>query len=410
MQTTRGGWLEALHYRDFRLLLIGEVTSAIGTEMFYVALNWQMYLLTHSAVALGLLGLAGFVPALLFSLLGGNFADAHNRKKILYVTQPIFMLCSILLALATFAHVVTPLIMYIISGIVAATVAFDHPARSSLIPNLVDKKDFTNTLSVYEMFEQIARIAGPLAAGFLIAGTGVGSIYGIDAISTIAVLLALLLMKHTGEPGGEKSAVSLSSIKEGLTFVRSKTLVWSSILVDFFATFLVLAMMLLPIFANDILHVGPQGLGLLYAAPSIGAILAGFIMTLKGQIRFQGKTLLFGVALFGLATILFGLSHVYILSVIALVLIGGFDSVSVIMRETIQQLATPDTMRGRVASIAMIFWMGGPQLGEFEAGMLAALIGVQFSVVVGGVATIFFVGIMALLVPALRKYQAINNT
>ena len=406
MQTTRGGWLEALHYRDFRLLLIGEVTSAIGTEMFYVALNWQMYLLTHSAVALGLLGLAGFVPALLFSLLGGNFADAHNRKKILYVTQPIFMLCSILLALATFAHVVTPLIMYIISGIVAATVAFDHPARSSLIPNLVDKKDFTNTLSVYEMFEQIARIAGPLAAGFLIAGTGVGSIYGIDAISTIAVLLALLLMKHTGEPGGEKSAVSLNSIKEGLSFVRSKTLLWSTILVDFFATFLALAMMLLPIFANDILHVGPQGLGLLYAAPSIGAILAGFIMTLKGQIRFQGKTLLFGVALFGLATILFGLSHVYILSVIALVLIGGFDSVSVIMRETIQQLATPDTMRGRVASIAMIFWMGGPQLGEFEAGLLAALIGVPLSVVAGGVATIVFVGFMAVLIPALRNYQA----
>ena len=406
MQTTRGGWLAALHYRDFRLLLIGEVTSAIGTEMFYVALNWQMYLLTHSAVALGLLGLASFFPAMLFSLLGGTFADAHNRKKILYVTQPIFMLCSVLLALITFAHIVTPLIMYIIAGIVAATVAFDHPARSSLIPNLVDKKDFTNTLSVYEMFEQIARIAGPLAAGFLIAGTGVGSIYGIDAISTIAVLLALLLIKHTGEPGGEKSAVSLTSIKEGLTFVRSKTLLWSSILVDFFATFLALAMVLLPIFANDILHVGPQGLGLLYAAPSIGAIFAGFFMTLKGHICFQGKTLLFAVALFGLATFLFGLSHVYILSVIALVLIGGFDSVSVIMRETIQQLATPDTMRGRVASIAMIFWMGGPQLGEFEAGLLAALIGVELSVVAGGVATIVFIGIMALLVPTLRNYQA----
>jgi MFS family permease len=406
VQNTRGGWLAALKYRDFRLLLIGEVTSAIGTEMFYVALSWQMYLLTHSAFALGLLGLAGFIPAMLFSLLGGNFADAHNRKKILYVTQPIFMLCSVLLALATFTHVVTPLFMYIIAGIVAATVAFDHPARSSLIPNLVDKKDFTNTLSVYEMFEQIARITGPLIAGFLIASTGVGSIYGIDAISTIAVILALLLMEHAGEPGGEKSAVSLNSIKEGLTFVRSKTLLWSTILVDFFATFLALAMVLLPIFANEILHVGPQGLGLLYAAPSIGAIVAGLFMTLKGQVRFQGKTLLVAVTLFGLATILFGLSHVYILSVIALALIGGFDSVSVIMRETIQQLATPDTMRGRVASIAMIFWMGGPQLGEFEAGLLAALIGVRLSVVAGGVATIIFVAIMAFLVPALRKYQA----
>lgn len=296
MQNTRG-WLAALHYRDFRLLLIGEVTSAVGTEMFYVALSWQMYLLTYSAVALGLLGLASFFPAMLFSLLGGTFADAHNRKKILYITQPIFMLCSLLLALVTFFHVVTPLIMYIIAGVTAATVAFDHPARSSLIPNLVAKKDFTNTLSVYEMFEQIARITGPLVAGFLIAGSGVGGIYIIDAVSTIAVVIALVLMNHSGEPGGEKLAVSLTSIKEGLTFVRSKALLWSTILVDFFATFLALAMVLLPIFANDILHVGPQGLGLLYA-----------------------------VALFGLATILFGLSHVYILSVIALVFIGGFDT------------------------------------------------------------------------------------
>jgi MFS family permease len=358
----------------------------------------------------GLLGLAGFFPAMLFSLLGGNFADAHNRKKILYATQPIFMPCSVLLALATFAHIITPLIMFIIAGIVAATVAFDHPARTSLIPNLVARKDFTNTLSVYEMFEQIARIIGPLVAGVLIASTGVGSIYGIDAVSTIAVLLGLLFMKHTGEHGGEKSPVSLKSIQESLTFVRTKTLLWSTILVDFFATFLALAMVLLPIFANDILHVGPQGLGLLYAAPSIGALLAGFFMTLKGQIRFQGKTLLFAVALFGFATILFGLSRVYILSVIALVFIGGFDSVSVIMRETIQQLATPDIMRGRVASIAMIFWMGGPQLGEFEAGLLAALIGVPLSFVAGGVATIVFVGIMALMVPTLRKHQATNYT
>jgi MFS family permease len=268
-------WLAALQYRDFRLLLIGEVTSAIGTEMFYVALNWQMYLLTHSALSLGLLGLAGFIPAMLFSLLGGNFADAHNRKKILYITQPIFMLCSILLALATFTHVVTPLIMYIIAGIVAATVAFDHPARSSLIPNLVDKKDFTHTLSVYEMFEQTARITGPLIAGFLIAGVGVGSIYGIDAISTIAVLLALLLMKHTGDPGGEKSVVSLNSIKEGLTFVRSNTLLWSTILVDFFATFLALAMVLLPIFANDILHVGPHRDDLLDGWSPTGRVRSG---------------------------------------------------------------------------------------------------------------------------------------
>lgn len=408
MQPVPGRWLAALHYRDVRLLWIGELISAVGTEMFYVALNWQMYLLTHSAVALGLLGIAGFLPTMLFSSLGGTVADTHNRKKILYVTQPIIALCSLLLALTTFTHAVTPFLMYLLTGLVAAAVAFDLPARGALIPSLVDKQDLTNTLSVYEMLWQIARIAGPAIAGFLIASVGVGEIYGIDAVSTTAVLLALLLIRHSGEPGGEKTAVSLASVKEGLAFVRSKTILWSTILLDFLSTFLASATVLLPIFARDILHVGPQGLGFLYAAPSIGAVLTGFLMARKAQhIRSQGKALLFVVALYGLATILFGLSRIYPLALLALVLIGSFDSVSVILRGTIQLLVTPDTMRGRLSSITMIFWMGGPQLGEFEAGLVAAVVGAPLSVVSGGVATFVLVGIMALLILPLRNYQSL---
>ncbi len=293
MQFASGRWLAAMRYRDFRLLWTGEFISAAGTEMFFVSLNWQMYLLTHSALALGLIGLARSLPIILFSLLGGTFADAHNRKKILYVTQSIMILCSLLLAFATFTHLVTPPLMYLLTGLDAAAVAFDMPARSALVPNLVDRKDL---------------------------------VYSIDAVSTVAVLLALLLIHNPGEPGGEKTAVSFASMKGGLAFVRSKTILWSTMLLDFLGTFLASAITLLPIYAKDILHVGPQGLGLLYAAPTAGALLAGFFMAQYGQsIKRQGKVLLLAIATYALATILFGVSRNYLLSLFALALVGGSD-------------------------------------------------------------------------------------
>jgi len=406
VQFASGRWLAAMRYRDFRLLWTGEFISAAGTEMFFVSLNWQMYLLTHSALALGLIGLARSLPIILFSLLGGAFADAHNRKKILYVTQSIMILCSLLLALATFTNLVTPLLMYLLTGLDAAAVAFDIPARSALVPNLVDRKDLANALSIYEILWQIASITGPAIAGFLIASIGVGGVYSIDAVSTIAVLLALLLIHNPGEPSGEKTAVSFASMKEGLAFVRSKTILWSTMLLDFLGTFLASAITLLPIYAKDILHVGPQGLGLLYAAPTAGALLAGFFMAQYGQnIKRQGKVLLLAIAAYALATILFGVSRNYLLSLLALALVGGSDCISMVIRQTIRQLSTPDWIRGRMSSIMMIFFMGGPQLGEFEAGLVAAAVGAPLSVVLGGAATLGMLGIMTLSIPTLRNYR-----
>jgi len=395
-----------MRYRDFRLLWTGEFISAAGTEMFFVSLNWQMYLLTHSALALGLIGLARSLPIILFSLLGGAFADAHNRKKILYVTQSIMILCSLLLALVTFTNLVTPLLMYLLTGLDAAAVAFDMPARSALVSNLVDRKDLANALSIYEILWQIASITGPAIAGFLIASIGVGGVYSIDAVSTIAVLLALLLIHNPGEPSGEKTAVSFASMKEGLAFVRSKTILWSTMLLDFLGTFLASAITLLPIYAKDILHVGPQGLGLLYAAPTAGALLAGFFMAQYGQnIKRQGKVLLLAIAAYALATILFGVLRNYLLSLLALALVGGSDCISMVIRQTIRQLSTPDWIRGRMSSIMMIFFMGGPQLGEFEAGLVAAAVGAPLSVVLGGAATLGMLGIMTLSIPTLRNYR-----
>ena len=398
--------LAAFRSRDFRLLWSGELLSFVGTAMFYVAISWQLYLLTHSAVALGLLGVIRVLPTLLLSLPGGNVADASNRKKILFVTQSIFALSSLFLALVTFMRVASPWLLYLVVGLVEATVAFDHPARSAFIPSLVEQQEVTNAMSVYEIQYQFTTLVGPVLAGWLLSSIGAGGVYAIDAVSTLAVLLSLLLIKQVGEPSGDRTPMSLASMKEGFAFVRSNRLLWSSILLDSFATFFASAMALLPIYANEVLRVGPQGLGLLYAAPALGAMLAGVLMaSWSRHIHRQGRALLLTVMLYALATMVFGLSRFYPLSLFALALAGGFDSVSVILRGSLQLRVTPDALRGRLSSITMIFWMGGPQLGDFEAGLLAAVIGAPLAVTLGGISAVVFVGIMALAFPQLRTYH-----
>jgi len=262
-----------------------------------------------------------------------------------------------------------------------------------------------NANSLNAIVWQVAAIAGPSLAGVLIAQFSVGSIYALNAFSFLAVITALLLMHAKGEVIGEKVEVSLASMKEGFHFVTSKTIVWSTMLLDFFSTFFASATALLPIFAKDILNVGPEGLGLLYAAPAIGALIAGFVMAHLEDIRNQGKIILYSVAAYAMGTILFGLSKTFYLSVLGLIIIGAGDSVSTIIRNTIRQVVTPDTIRGRMTAINMIFFMGGPQLGEFEAGLLAAAMGGPLSVIIGGVATLVVVGIMAVKIPGLTNYD-----
>lgn len=212
-------------------------------------------------------------------------------------------------------------------------------------------------------------------------------------------------MRASGNPHGERPIISVQSIKEGLVFVKSKTMIWSTMILDFICTFFASATVLLPIFAKDILRVGPEGLGILYAASSIGAVTAGFVLAHMQIVKNQGKILLISVGVFGVATLLFGFSNYFLLSFIFLTLIGAGDSISAIIRGTIRQLVTPDHIRGRMSAINMIFFMGGPQLGEFEAGLVASLIGAPLSVATGGAATIVAVIIMAYAIPTLRKYQ-----
>lgn len=401
----KSGKFTALRYRDFRILWIALLISNTGSMMQFAAINWHTYMITHSAISLGLIGLARFIPITIFALFAGAVADAHNRRKILFITQFVLITLSSILAIATFTHTINPLTIYILTALSAIAVAFDAPPRMAIIPSLVHKKHLANAMSLNLIMFQTSMVIGPALSGFIIKQFGVGSIYLINAISFFAVVIALIMMKTSGEIEGKPSKVSLEAVLEGLAFIKSKTIIWSTTILDFFSTFFSSANSLLPIFAETILHVGPIGFGFLYAAQSIGAVVTGYVLAYVGKIKRQGKLLLIGVFVYGLATILFGLSKFVWLSFLALFLIGVGDSISMVIRNTIRQLITPDYIRGRMTSINMIFFMGGPQLGEFEAGLLAGAIGAPLSVVVGGLATVIITGLVALKIPILRNYK-----
>ncbi len=396
----------ALKFRDFRLLWIGLLISRIGSEMQVVAVNWQVYLLTGSALSLGLIGLSRFLPIILFSLLAGIVSDMFDRRKIMLFSQFLMIAVSVVLAVTTFTGNISPFLIYILIAGNSIASAFDTPARQSLTPSLLPQKYFMNGVSLNTIMWQSAIVIGPSIAGFIIAYLGVGSVYIINLLSFIAVIIALIMMKTSGKVEGKTAYFNLSSLVEGLTFVRKTPIIYSTMLLDFFATFFSSATVLLPIFAKDILAVGPQGLGFLYAAPSFGAIIAGVVFTSFGQLKNQGKILLISVLVYGFSTILFGLSKSFYLSLIFLFLVGAGDSVSTIIRNTIRQLKTPDHLRGRMVSINMLFFYGGPQLGEAEAGVAAAMFGAPISVVIGGAGTIFATAILTVLIPKLRSYHS----
>lgn len=399
----------ALKFRDFKLLWIGLLVSRIGSEMQVVAVNWQVYLMTGSALSLGLIGLSRFLPILFFSLLGGIAADIFDRRKIMLFSQFLMIFVSCVLAFTTYSGHITPVLIYLLIAGNSLASAFDTPARQSLTPSLLPKKYFMNAVTLNTIMWQTAIFLGPSLAGFIIAYLGVTSVYIINFFSFFAVIIALVMMKTPRKVTGKTADFDLSSLKEGLSFVIRTPIIYSTMLLDFFATFFASATVLLPIFAKDILAVGPQGLGFLYAAPSLGAVVAGIIFSRFGHLKNQGKVLLVSVMIYGLATILFGISRSFYLSLFFLALIGAGDVVSTIIRNTIRQLTTPDHLRGRMVSVNMLFFYGGPQLGEAEAGVAAAMFGAPLSVVIGGAGTIFATIVLAILIPQLRKYRGIRD-
>lgn len=395
----------ALRHRDYRLLWIGLLVSVAGSQMQNAAINWHTYELTGSALALGGLGLARLVPIVFFSLWGGVVADTRNRRRVMLVTQSVMMTTAFVLAIVTFLGIINLWWIYGVGFVNAAAAAFDLPSRQSLTPALVPREDLTNAITLSSMVFQIATILGPGLAGILIGRFGVGIIYWINGISYIALLAALVLMRTATPPQLQNTQGNFRNMLDGLRYVFHERIILSTMLLDFFATFFSGANTLLPLFAKDILKVGPEGFGILSAAESLGSVLTGTVVSFWGDIRAKGLVLLTGIVIYGAATIGFGLSGWFALSILFLMLLGAGDTLSTIMRSTIRQLVTPDAMRGRMTSVNMIFFMGGPQLGEMEAGLAAALIGAPLSVAIGGVLTLVFVALTAWKVPTLRNYQ-----
>ncbi len=396
----------ALQYRDFRLLWLGLFISAIGSEMQVVAVNWHVYLLTKSAFSLGIIGLARFLPLLIFAPFSGIIADMIDRKKLILIAQISMTFFSFILAIMTFTHTISPFIIYVLIALISASLSFDMPARQAIVPSLVPKKHFINAVSLNVTMRQASMVLGPMFGGFIIAFFGVGNVYFINAVSFIGVILAVLAMGPLKHLATKRPLFNWVSLKEGFVFVKNSPMIYSTMLLDFFATFFASATILLPVFAHDILRVGPTGLGFLYAAPAIGAIISGLLISTFGaKLKYQGAILLISVLLYGFSTILFGLSRSFFLSLIFLGLGGVGDMISTVIRNTIRQLITPDHIRGRMIAVNMIFFMGGPQLGELEAGVIAGVFGTPFSVVLGGIGTIFATIIISLKTPQLKKYQ-----
>lgn len=395
-----------LRFRDYRLLLFGQSLSQVGTQMQVAAIGWQIYLLTHDPFQLGLIGLFRIVPLVACSLLGGSVADTVDRRRLLLVTQTALMIFATLLALVTLSGAITVWWIYGLTAVSAAVDAFDRPTYSALVPSLVPREQLANALSLNTVSWQAATIVGPGLGGIVIALLGVNGVYWLNAASYLAVIAALLLIHYRPSgPSGRK--VSLALAVEGLQFVWHKKILVATMLLDFFATFFSSATTLLPIFATDVLHVSSVGFGLLSAAEAVGAVVTSLIMASLNinRIRQPGKILLVAVFFFALFTVIFGYSTWLPLSLFCLAMVGASDTVSMVLRQTIGQLITPSEMMGRMQSVRMIFFAGGPQLGELEAGAVARWGGAPFSVVSGGIACAVVVVLVAVAGKQLRDYK-----
>ncbi len=381
--------------------------SLAGSQMQVWALFWHIRTLTPEPIALGGVGLARILPIIVFSLVGGAVADVANRRRMLFITQSLMALVAGALAWLTFQGTIDLWHIYALTALQAVAISFDSPARQSMVPNLVPARDLPNAFSMTSIASQMGAIVGPALSGLVIAYWGQSYTYLINAVTYLAVIMALIMMGSVPQQVDltKHAGVSLPAIREGVQFILHHPIILSTMLLDFFATFFSSANTLMPIFARDILHVGAIAYGWLSAAQSIGAVAAAAIISQLAEIRRQGLIFLASVIAFGLSTIAFGLARTFVWAMLALTFIGASDSVSTIIRNTIRQLQTPDYIRGRMTSVNQIFFMGGPQLGEVEAGVAAQLIGAPLAVVTGGLGCILAVAWVAHRFPLVRAYN-----
>jgi MFS family permease len=376
--------------------------SIVSSEMISVAVGWQIYTLTHRPMDLGLVGLAQFAPGVLLFLVAGHTADRHSRQAILRICYGAFALCAAVLLALTLRGLPSIWPIYAVLLANGTVRAFNGPAGQAFLPQLVKPEHFANAVTWGSSFFQVSTILGPMAGG-LIYGFA-GSPAPVYATATIAYSIAVLLLSaiRVTLPPRARTEVSSDVILEGIRYIWRHKLILGCLSLDLFAVLLGGAVALLPVYASEILHTGPNGLGILRAAPGLGAVAVAILLAHNPLRRRAGASMLYCVAGFGVFTIVFGLSRNIILSLVALVLTGACDMVSVIVRSTLVQLQTPDAMRGRVSAVNMLFIGASNEVGQFESGITAQWFGTVPAVVLGGVGTVAVVLAWNWLFPSLR--------
>lgn len=380
----------ALRFNDFRLLLIARFITSFGNQMLSFAIGWELWLRTRNELVLGLVGLVQVIPVILLSLPAGALADRYNRKRIVLFTQALLSLCSLVLAVLSLTQGAIWGVFVCLFGVGVAR-AFNDPASSTLLPQTVPPEIFTSAATWSSSSWQLASIIGPAVAGLIVAlYNDVTSIYFFDAFAGVTFLVLISLIK--GRPLAlSTEPMTLHSLTEGLRFIANTKELMAAITLDLFAVMFGGAVTLLPVFATDVLKVGAQGLGLMRAAPSIGAMIMALLLAHLPPFKHAGRTLLLAVAGFGAATIIFGLSRSFVLSVAMLLLLGALDNISVVIRGTLMLTRTPDEMRGRTSAVNGIFIDASNELGGFESGLTGAWFGPVLAVVLGGIGTLLVV-------------------
>jgi len=390
--------------RDFRWLWFGQSVSGIGNQVTRLALPYQVYVMTGSTLAIAALTLFQLVPILVFSLVAGSLADAVDRRRLLIVTQVGLMASSAIFVWLALMPAPPLLALFVVAFIAAGLGSIDQPARSSSIPRLVPAERLPAAIALGQLNFQIASVVGPALAGLIIATLGLPAAYGVDVASFAASFVALVAIAPL-PPHATAARPGLTAIREGLSYVTSRRVILSTFVIDLDAMIFGMPTSLFPALALDVFRAGPTGLGLLAAAPAVGALLGALLSGWVSSVRRIGQAVIVAVAIWGVAIVLFGLSTFsFLLALVFLAIAGAADVLSAVFRSTIIQLTTPDQLRGRVSSIHILVVTSGPRLGDIEAAAAAAVIGAQASVISGGILCLLGVAVVARRFPELGRH------
>lgn len=399
---------KAFSYTGFRYFWFATMATSLAVQIIAVAVGWQIYDLTRNPIYLGYVGLVQFLPSFALVLVTGWVADHFSRRAIVAITSALEVLCALALVVLVGQGEAAVGSIFVVLFVLGLARAFQNPAKQSLAPNLVPREALANALSVNSSAWQLSNILGPVAGGLLYGLSGQVA-YGVAGVLAGVGVVLMVMLKPPSRAASERKATTIGTLMAGFKFIWKEKLILGAISLDLFAVLLGGATALLPVFARDILEVGPWGLGLLRAAPGVGAIAAAVILT-QVSIRRHAGAILFGfVAGFGLFTVLFGWSTSVVWSIVFLACLGACDMVSVVIREILMQLWTPDDVRGRVSAVNSVFIGASNEIGEFRAGVTAAFIGAKWAVVLGGVGTIAIAGLWSRLFPSLAKAQSLEE-